>query len=148
MFKDVSARIIWINSFLRKIRYKTIKFKKIKHEVRSYIKDVTNVTDKTISLWISKYKHGKLKPQTYKRHVFHKIYTWEDIILLVKVDAATERISVSSLCNLFKREYNIYHKQEFKRLSGISRSHINNLRNTETYKRKNIFGKISLSPYW
>lgn len=74
VFKDVSARIIWINSFLRKIRYKTIKSKKIKHEVRSYIKDVTNVTDKTISLWISKYKHGKLKPQTYKRkNIFGKI---------------------------------------------------------------------------
>jgi hypothetical protein len=92
----------------------TIKSKSIKHEVRAYIKGVIKVTDKTISLCIHKDKYGKLKSKIYKRNTFHKIYIWDDIILLVKVDTATERISALSLCNLFRREYNIFHKDEFE----------------------------------
>ena len=138
-FDTKLERIInWVRQLLNKVQYKRIKDKTLKTKVKSIIASSTEASDRTIDLWINKYKHGKLKSQRYKRHIFHRIYTWEDIVLLVKVDAVTERISASSLCNLFNREYNIYHKQEFKRLSGISRSHINNLRKTVTYKRRSL----------
>ena len=137
-FDTKSEKINWVKQFLNKVKYKRIEQKTLKTKIKAIIADSTGLSDRTIDLWIYKYKHGKLKSKTYKRNTFHKIYTWDDIILLVKVDAATERISASSLCNLFDREYNIFHKKEFERLANISKSHINNLRLTPAYKRRAI----------
>ncbi|MHB8348661.1 MAG: integrase catalytic domain-containing protein [Acidiferrobacterales bacterium] len=135
-FDTKLEKINWVKQFLNKVQYKKIKRKILKTKIKAIIASYTGQSDRTIDLWIHKYKHGHLKQKIYKRYVFSRKYTFEDTILLTKVDSVTERISASSLCNLFKREFNIYHKEEFKRLSNISKSQINNLRLTNTYKRR------------
>ncbi len=137
-FDTNSEKINWIKQFLNKVQYSKIKDRTLKTKIKFIIASSTGASDRTIDLWINKYKHNKLKSKIYKRCTFRKIYTIEDIILLVKIDSVTDRISASSLCSLFTREYNIFHKDEFKRLAGISRSHINNLRRTVTYTRRAI----------
>lgn len=135
-FSSSKERIEWVKQFLDRVRYKQIKTKKDKGVVIEILRNVTHSSERSIFNWLRNYKRGKLKAKIYKRHTFAKKYNLEDILLLVEVDEATERISASSLKKLFEREYKVFKKEEFVRLASISRAHINNLRNSPTYKSR------------
>lgn len=79
-------------------------------------------------------KFGRLTIGEYHRHQFATRYTREDILLLAQVDTAHNILSGPATRHILKREYQNYGHSDYVRLSGISVSHIYNLRKTFTYR--------------
>jgi len=65
-------------------------------------------------------------------------YTNEDIVLLADYDNLANYPNGTSLQASFKRMYENFHDDNFKRLSGISLGHIYNLRKTNIYRHKTL----------
>jgi len=58
--------------------------------------------------------------------------------LLAKVDAAHEKMSGPAVRRILQREYSIYGKAEFERLSELPVSHLYNLRRSLAYRRRRV----------
>jgi hypothetical protein len=83
----------------------------------------------------------------YVRSVFSRKYSGVDVILLAETDSLHETSNGKASKRILKREFEIYGKEKFKRLSKISSSHIYNLRNTVVYKRANTVHADNGSEY-
>lgn len=80
----------------------------------------------------------QVRPLPPRRPNFARRYGSSDIALLVKVDAALEALSGPADRWILQREYGVFHKPEFKRLAGLSVSHLYNLRRTVSYRRRRV----------
>lgn len=69
---------------------------------------------------------------------FPRRYTAADITLLAGVDAAQEDLSGPAARRVRQREYDVFGKVEYKRLAGISVSHIYNLRRSTVYRNQRV----------
>lgn len=82
---------------------------------------------------IRAYKHGKKLCQDYERHSFVITYTQEDKELLAELDNAHDRLggqATKNLCGFQMR----FGDRRYKRLVGISVSHLYRLRLTPRYR--------------
>jgi transposase InsO family protein len=123
----------WISETLATYRYRKLS----KHErgiISVYIRKMTGYsqrqTKRLIARWL---KATKLVRKTYKHHRFNGTYTRDDCILLAHVDEAHNVLSGPATRIILEREYIVFEKHEYERLSGISVSHIYNLRKTYLY---------------
>ncbi len=71
-----------------------------------------------------------------RRHRFPRRYSVDDVALLADTDLAHGVLSGPATKQILVREYTVFHRQEFTRLSRISPSHIANLRKTHLYRDK------------
>ena len=78
-------------------------------------------------------RHGPAKP-------FSTRYTAEDAALLAEVDAVHSTLSGPATKKLCERAFKLFRDARFKRLAGISVSHLYNLRRSRPYLRKR--GKV------
>lgn len=134
-FKAVSKkeRNEWIESVLLRFGYFRLK-KKHRHIVKSYIMRMIGLSNsQTKKLIARKKKTGRIYNTSTSRHRFLKIYTSEDVALLLKTDNAHLRLSGPATKTILKREYGVFKKEEYGNVAKISASHIYNLRKTNQY---------------
>ena len=70
--------------------------------------------------------HLRVRP--YRRHRFPTKYTREDQLVLVEVDEVHDRLSGPATQAILKREYELFGREQFQRLSTISVTHLYRLR--------------------
>ena len=107
--------------------------------LRSYLMKMTGLSRAQVTRLIARYrKSGSLQPAPYRRHRFPQRYTRADLELLATVDAAHENLSGPATRRILEREYRLYGKREFERLSTISVSHLYNLRQQPRYRERRL----------
>lgn len=76
---------------------------------------------------------GKVLLSAKKKHRFASLYTTDDVALLAKTDNAHGKLAGPATRKILKREYGVFGKAEYARLSRISVSHLYNLRERRQY---------------
>ena len=107
--------------------------RKQKGLVRRYVRKVTGYSSAQITRVFVKSFYGNPYRASVKRNTFSKKYTTKDIELLVKTDNLHGRLNGVATKHILYREYHDFQKEEYKRISQISVSHIYNFRKTKTY---------------
>ena len=126
-------RNLWIENVLNKFRYFSC-VKKEKTIIKKYIAKMTGLSKTQVKKLIAKKKKfGKIIVAYSNCHRFGRKYGPADIALLIKTDNLHGRLSGPATKGILFREYNIFHKQDYKTVSNISASHIYNLRGTRQY---------------
>ena len=124
----------WMEMVLSRFWYFSLR-KKEKTVVRTYLMKMTGYSDAQLTRLIKKKKESRvIRAVQGSRHVFEKKYTTDDVALLIKTDAAHDRLSGVATRKILEREYVVYGKKEYERLSKISSSHIYNLRTKRQYQ--------------
>jgi len=116
---------------LVKLKYKQIN-KKQKGIVKKYLQKITGYSDSQIKRLIKKWKEGilltSLKSMNVNRKKFPCKYEPTDIALLAKADESLNYPNGNALKRNLLREYEVFGKKEYSRISKISVSHIYNIR--------------------
>lgn len=95
---------------------------------------MTGYSDAQVDRLIAQKKRcGRVQAHARTQPTFPRIYTLEDIALLVAVDAAEQRRTGGAVKKTFGDMYTVYGDVRFERLSRISVSHLYNLRGTRQY---------------
>jgi predicted DNA-binding transcriptional regulator AlpA len=135
---DQQEAYTWINNTLGKFRYFG-EIKKNRSIIKDYLMTMTGYSDPQIDRLIARKKRtGRIVKGERTQPTFPKIYTPEDIALLVMVDNAEERRTGQAVRKTFKDMYTLYDDPRFRRLAKISVSHIYNLRGTRIYQSKSL----------
>lgn len=135
--KSKKEKYEFMGALLVRVKYYKLT-KKEKGIVKKFIIKCTEYSQRQLKRIIRKYKEGRLVWSEWQKPSFCQIYTKEDIALLHKVDQA-HGLSGKGIKAILKREYEVFHKLEFERISKICVSHIYNLRGSVTYAR---LGKV------
>jgi len=122
-----------IRETIKRFSYRTCK-RSEKRVVFLYLKKLTGYKKVQLYRLIKRALDGSLKRQTYQRENIHCVYTRGDIKLLEKTDELHFRLNREATREILRCEYAIFGHKEFEKLSGISSSHIDNLRKTNSYK--------------
>lgn len=112
--------------------------KKQKGLLRRYIRKVTGYSKAQLARVLALSFYGNPYRTDYKRHVFTKKYTAADIVLLAKTDNLHGRLNGIATQLILQKEYREFHKEEYKRISTISVSHIYNFRKTKKYSYESL----------
>lgn len=124
----------WIEMILSRFWYFSLR-KKEKTILKKYVMKMTGYSDSQLTRLIKKKKQSRvIRALKGKHYTFEKRYTPEDVALLIKTDTAHGRLSGPATKKILAREYGVYGKKEYERLSKISSSHIYNLRGTRQYE--------------
>jgi hypothetical protein len=119
----------WIATVLVRLRYDRVT-KKEKGIILRYLGTMTRLSRVQLKrLAKRRRKRRKLIVKTTGRHSFPTKYTTSDIALLIETDNAHGRISGDATKEIVRREFELFGKKEYERISKISVSHLYNLRN-------------------
>jgi len=118
--------------------------KKEKRVIIRYLKKLTGYKHTQLFRLIERSLLGNLVRKQYVRKIdYHRIYTATDIKLLEKTDELHLRLNAHATHEIMRREFVLFHHTEFQNLSGISVSHIDNLRKRPTYTASWVNGTKS-----
>jgi transposase InsO family protein len=107
--------------------------------VRRYIEKMTGMSRSQVTRLIARYTAtGLVRPTVYQRRRFPDRYTRADVELLALVDEAHETLSGPATRRILEREVELYGKQEYVRLAGISVAHLYNLRKSQRYRERRL----------
>lgn len=135
--ESVDETYEWVTSILVKFSYYKLE-KRDKSIIKKYLQKVTGYSRSQVTRLVkSQRQTGRALRKRYVRSVFSRKYSGKDVILLAKTDSLHDTPNGKTIKRVLTREFEIYEKEEFKRLSQISISHIYNLRDTVVYKRVN-----------
>lgn len=141
-FKSNSSKVEtyeWIGRTLGKFRYGSLK-KKEKSIVKGYIMKMTGYSDGAVDKLIArKKKFGKIFVKERTQNIFTKFYEGRDIELLAEVSNVTLNQNGHALKAMCKSMYLDFNDLRFEKLSGISVSHLYNLKKTNIYGHKSLF---------
>ena len=113
--------------------------KKDKGVVRRYLAKISGRSLAQITRLIRRYRQsGVVQLAPPRRHCFPRRYTHDDIALLATVDAAHEGLSGPAVRRILWREYHVYGKAAYRRLTSLSASHIYNLRRSAVYRQHHV----------
>lgn len=111
--------------------------RKDKGTVREYLQKITGYKRAQITRLIKRYRtKKKLVLAPVIRPCFTTKYTQADKLLLAETDEAHSILSGPATLAIFEREYTVFKKQNYERLSNISVSHLYNLRRSFTYRER------------
>jgi len=128
----------WIERTAKRYDYGN-RSKKERGVIRHYLIRMTGYSSGQMGKLLAILKaKGKLKRKTYQRASFTRYYTPDDILLLAKVDRAHKFLSGPATSVILRREYEVFGKDEYERLSHISGSHIYNLRDTPRWREATL----------
>jgi transposase InsO family protein len=123
----------WIEGQLKRYRYDRLR-KKDRRVIRQYLKTYTGYSASQLTRLIARWKQThRVRLKAYKRHMFARHYTRDDIVLLAHVDTIHGLLSGPATRCILERECTVFGQAAYERLSRISASHIYNLRKTFTY---------------
>jgi hypothetical protein len=107
--------------------------------VKAFLLRVTGLSRAQITRLIRRWMQmRRIERKPERRPSFKRRYTQSDIELLVEIDAAHEDLSGPAVRHLLKRELEVFGNEEFRRLAGISVSHIYNLRKSSGYRKLRV----------
>ena len=107
--------------------------------VRRYLEKMTGMSRSQVTRLIARYTaSGRVRPTVYRRRRFPDRYTRGDIELLASVDEAHETLSGPATRRILEREVELYGRQEYARLAGISVAHLYNLRKSRRYRERRL----------
>jgi transposase InsO family protein len=127
----------WIKEVLNRFGFRHLK-KGERGQVREYLQKVTGYCNAQLSRLILKYLQGKLYFVDYQRHSFPTRYSPADIALLCRTDNIHQRLNGFATKQILLREYQVYGKIEYEKISQISVAQIYRLRNTRVYLSKSL----------
>jgi transposase InsO family protein len=128
----------FINGVLKRVGYKTLS-RRERSWVRQYLGRLTGLGRAQLTRLILKWKQtGWIESGEQRRPRFVRHYTNADIALLAKVDEAHQTLSGPAVRRILQREYVVYDRVEYSRLSEISVSHLYNLRSSKLYRDQRI----------
>jgi len=128
----------WVARTLRQQRYSR-QDRAAKGLLRQYLAKMTGLSRAQITRLIRQCQQGgELQPARYRRHRFASKYTPADVALLAAVDEAHETLSGPATCKILEREFQLYKQSEYKRLAGISVSHLYRLRRRSSYRQRRL----------
>lgn len=131
----------WLARTLKQTGYFKLR-KKDKTPMQEYMLKMTGYSRQHLTKLIAQYRKNKWIGNQYpKRNGFTKLYTREDILLLATTDEHHDTLSGAITKKLFERAYLVYDDLAYERLAKVSVSHIYNLRNSTTYKRRRVVFK-------
>jgi transposase InsO family protein len=134
-FRGIVARekYEWIEEVLRRFRY--VKLKRAgKGLIRRYIGKVTGYSRAQVCRLTTRFQNtGKVIFKDYKRHCFPRKYSEVDIALLATTDELHGWLSGPATKKILEREYQVYGRNEYANLCGISVAQIYNLRRSKRY---------------
>lgn len=138
--KNKQKRYEWIGRTLGKFRYGKLK-KKEKGIVLKYLKQVTRLSTNHLKKLIArKRKKKSLRIITDNRHVFPARYGTSDIARLIETDNAHGRISGVATKRILEREFLVFGKNEYERISHLSVTHLYRIRKDKRqYKSQILF---------
>lgn len=111
--------------------------RKNKGVIRKYLQKITGYERAQITRLIGQFvRKKKLTPAQINRPCFVTKYSREDVLLLAETDEAHCVLSGPATLAVMKREFTVFKKPAYERLSGISVSHLYNLRRKFTYREK------------
>jgi transposase InsO family protein len=129
----------WVGTVVQKFQYFSLR-KKEKKLVLDYILKITGRSRPQIKKLIKKKrKFGKIRLSVAKKNVFPTLYNSSDIARLIETDNAHGRLSGPATKKVLLREYGIFSKLEYERISHISVPHIYNLRKKRQYQSNVLF---------
>jgi len=133
---DRSGVYRWIEETLQGHRYSQ-QSKEARGVLREFLIKMTGLSAPQVTRLIGRYlATGQVREKEYRRHRFARQYRPDDIVVLAGVDAAHGRLSGPATRKILEREWEVFHRPEFERLAHISVSHLYNLRQTTTYRRR------------
>lgn len=128
----------WVGTVITRFGYFSLK-KKEKNTVLDYIEKITKRSRPQIKKLIKKKKKwGKIRLSTIKKHTFPTRYNASDIARLIETDNAHGRLSGPATKKILLREYSVFGKIPYERISHISVPHIYNIRNDSRQYKSNI----------
>jgi len=105
--------------------------------LRRYMEKMTGMSRAQVSRLIGRYMAvGRVPVTEYRRHRFATHYTRADAELLAQVDEAHGTLAGPATRRILEREYRIFAKADFERLSAISVAHLYNLRKSSRYRER------------
>ena len=129
---DKRSMYQWVESALRKFRYHSLRKKKERVLVRKYLRKVTGLSKSQLTRLIARHRTmGKviMYYPACKRNGFREKYFPCDVAKLIETDCAHDHLSGEATQTILRREYDIFGKKEYQTISGISVSHLYNIRN-------------------
>jgi transposase InsO family protein len=107
--------------------------------VRLFLAKVTGRSRAQITRLISQWLEARtIQARRPSRRRFPTRYTGEDARLLAEVDAAHEDLSGPAVKKILQRAHEVFGRLEYKRLAGISVSHLYNLRRSKAYLKLRV----------
>jgi hypothetical protein len=132
--ESILERYILIKTTVEKFGYSTLR-KRDKHIVYLYLRRLTGYHKAQLLRLIKRVvSEGKLAKKPYVRKNPNVIYTQADLKLLETTDLVHCRLNSLATKEILRRMSEVYHKTEYDHVSGVSSSHINNLRRDPHYK--------------
>lgn len=104
-----------------------------KHIVYVYLRKLTGYKKAQLLRLIKQAVVGRLARTAYKRTNPNRIYTNSDVKLLEKTDEVHLRLNAGATHEILRREWEVFGHKKYERISGVSVSHINNLRHHPVY---------------
>ena len=136
---SIEERYKWMTRILKKFRYLELR-KKQKGVILKYLIKRTGYSRQQMSRLIVRYRHeGKVVRKEPRRHRFAQKYGSEEVRLLLETDTRHTLLSGPATKKILEREYQVYGRKEYKKLSQISVSHIYNLRGRKTYRHEALY---------
>lgn len=135
-FKGVRRDAVysWIEAVLKRFDYFRLG-KKGKGQVKSYLERMSGRSRAQVTrLVLRKLQVGSIKPFYGKGKRYAATYTVFDHELLAQTDNLHGRLSGPATRRILERAFCVFGDKRFERLSGISSSHIYNLRGSRTYQ--------------
>jgi len=130
----------WVEEVLGRLRYFSLKKKKDRGIVISFIKQMTGLSRSHVKKLIKrKRRNGRILRITSTRHHFPKVYGPEDIARLIETDNAHGRMSGEATKRILERQYEMFGDETFEIIRHISVPHIYNLRKTRQYESHVLF---------
>ena len=128
----------WLERVLVQQEY-VLQGKSARGLVRRYIEKMTGLSRAQVTRLIARYTAtGGVRPTVYLRRRFPQRFTRADIELLASVDEAHETLSGPATRRILERAVELYGKQEYARLAGISVAHLYNLRKSQRYRERRL----------
>ena len=127
-----------IESVLRRVRYAELK-RQDKGIMMRFLMKITGYSHAQLKRLIQRYcQTGQLKCKQKTVKGFQSKYTASDIERLVEIDKLHDTPNGLRVKKLCERAHCVFKDTSYERLSGISVSHIYNLRKSNEYKRQRV----------
>jgi len=136
---SLSDKYNLINRTIDRLGYSGLK-RKEKRLVISYLKKITGYKKAQLFRLIDRAFFGDLVRKKYQRKNPNIIYLPSNVKLLEQTDELHLRLNSAATKEILRREYKIFHHQEYANISKVSSSHINNLRKRVVYKNSWVNG--------
>jgi len=129
-------RYRFVESILKRFSYPRLK-RQEKGIVIKFLMKVSRYSRQQLTRMINQFvETGRLERRQKTTNGFEKVYTNEDVQLLVEMDKRHDTPNGFMVKKLCERAFNEFNEIDYERLSRISMSHIYNLRKSSAYKNQ------------